>query len=443
MTIDTSVTKNRNGFGKIGLVLLLLAIILAITVSVYMLFFIPDPLVTGTDGFKILSTDNTVTLKGENLKSLEISIYQEGKITDLLKDSTHVKEKTYALQIKPKDLKLSNGRAIVIVKAKAGIFKKVRYEIESVIDTVPPSLEVIRAPSIVNTGSGGFALLRAKDADFVYVKLGERVFTAFKVGSEIDLETEPAPGYGVEPYSAESNSSRKVANTYYVFFPAPFDSKDGDVFYAIAEDTAGNRKINALPTRINIKGSKTSSIEIGDSFINTVVAPMLNEMNLPDPASSFKKVNEEFRQQSQDKIIEVAGNTKSEILWDGRFLQLKNSKVMATYGDERTYFYQGENISSSVHLGYDLASYANAPVGAANSGIVTLSEDLGIYGNTVIVDHGMGLMSLYSHLSTILVEPGQEVNKGQLIGKTGSTGLAGGDHLHFGILIHGYEVSTL
>ena len=116
---------------------------------------------------------------------------------------------------------------------------------------------------------------------------------------------------------------------------------------------------------------------------------------------------------------------------------------MAIYGDKRTYIYKGKTISHSVHLGYDLASNAHSPVEAANSGIVRFAGDLSIYGNTVIIDHGMGLMSLYGHLSVINISEGQKVSKGDIIGKTGSTGLAGGDHLHFGILIDGYEVSPL
>ncbi|HDK82026.1 MAG TPA: M23 family metallopeptidase, partial [Nitrospirae bacterium] len=103
----------------------------------------------------------------------------------------------------------------------------------------------------------------------------------------------------------------------------------------------------------------------------------------------------------------------------------------------------GKAISRSVHLGYDLASVSNSPVEAANSGVVRFSGDLGIYGNTVIIDHGMGLMSLYGHLSTVTVRQGQSVEKGDIIAQTGSTGLAGGDHLHFGILLHGIEISPL
>ncbi len=441
--IKKNITINNNGgFSRIGLFLTLLSFLLIITVASYMLFFISDPKVTGTDGFTILSADKTVSFTGENLKTLEISIYQDGKITELLKDSPSEEKKEYTLRVKPRDLKLSEGQAIIIIKAKAGIFKKVRYEIKTEIDTTPPALEVLRSPSIINRGSGGIAVLRATDADSVHIKLDDKTFPAF-AREEEDLQTEPVPGYGAEPYNAENHSKRKVTKKYYALFPAPFDSEEGKIYYAIAQDAAGNRNIRALSTRIKDKKFKTSSINIDDTFIRSVVGPLLNDLNITDPEGAFKKINEDWREQSLKRIIEIARNTKEDFLWDGKFLQLRNSKVMATYGDERTYIYNDKKISKAIHLGYDLASFKHAPVGAANSGVVVMAEDLTIYGNTVIIDHGMGLMSLYGHLSTIIVDEGQIIDKGQIIGKSGATGLAGGDHLHFGILIHGYEISPL
>jgi murein DD-endopeptidase MepM/ murein hydrolase activator NlpD len=142
-------------------------------------------------------------------------------------------------------------------------------------------------------------------------------------------------------------------------------------------------------------------------------------------------------------LIDISRKTESSMLWKDSFIQLSNSKVMARYGDKRTYRYKDKVISKSVHLGYDLASYSHAPVAASNSGFVRFAGDLSIYGNTIIIDHGLGLMSLYGHLSIITVKEGQQVEKGDIIAKTGSTGLAGGDHLHFGILVQGYEVSPL
>jgi murein DD-endopeptidase MepM/ murein hydrolase activator NlpD len=115
---------------------------------------------------------------------------------------------------------------------------------------------------------------------------------------------------------------------------------------------------------------------------------------------------------------------------------LPNSANRARFADHRTYFYKKTEIDRQVHLGIDLASLANSPVPAANSGMVVFAEPLGIYGRTVIIDHGFGLFSMYSHLSFIAVKAGDQVSSGDILGRTGSTGLAGGDHLHFSMLIN-------
>ncbi|MDP3298227.1 MAG: M23 family metallopeptidase [Thermodesulfovibrionia bacterium] len=417
--------NSKKSSKKIGLILIFSLVILIAAYIAYNLFLISTPVIEGTEAFNSISADKTITLKGKNLKSIDISINQGAKKISLLKDAPAAKEKTYTLQIKPKDLNLMDGSAIVIVDAKAGIFKKVRHEINSTIDTIPPALEILNTPSFVNQGSSGFAVLKAKDADSVFIKLEDYTFKTFKAPAG----TESARG---------SNTL-----TYSVFFAAPFNSKEGSVFYAVAYDAAGNKNIKSLPTKLKGEKFKISTINIDDAFVNRVVSPLLNETNISDPVSAFKKANENLRESNLKKLIEIGQKSEPKILWGGPFLQLKNSKVMATYGDKRTYFYKEKPISSSVHLGYDLASTENAMVEAANSGIVRYAGDLGIYGNTIIIDHGLGLMSLYGHLSTILVKEGQAINKGEIIARTGSTGLAGGDHLHFGILMHGYEVTPL
>lgn len=116
---------------------------------------------------------------------------------------------------------------------------------------------------------------------------------------------------------------------------------------------------------------------------------------------------------------------------------------MDTFAVRRTYLYEGEVVDEQTHLGYDLASVQRAEVPAANDGVVVLAEFFGIYGNCVIVDHGYGLMSLYAHLSSMNVSPGDPVTRGQVLGHTGATGLAGGDHLHFSVLLQGLPVSSL
>ncbi|MBI4850026.1 MAG: M23 family metallopeptidase [Nitrospirae bacterium] len=415
----------KNGFSLIGLIIVLLIVAGVIGYFSYQLFFVSKPAIKGMDALNVLNADKTVTLQGENLKTIDISIQQGGKKINLLKDTPLSREKTYTLQIKPKALGLSDGPATFIIEAEAGILKKLKQQVNTIIDTSPPYLEVLSATSVIENGGAGLTLLRAEGADSVFVKLDERIFRGFPAISNAD------------------STGKETTINYYVLFPVPLDMKSGSTFYAVAKDAAGNQSIRNLPVSMKIIRYRSSSINIDDSFIDKVAAPLLNETNISDREAAFKKVNEELRTASIKKLFDTAQKTEPRMLWDGAFLQMKNSKVMATYGDARAYIYKGKSISRSIHLGYDLASNAHSPVEAANTGIINFAGDLGIYGNTVVIDHGTGLMSLYGHMSTITVTEGQSVKKGDIIGKTGATGLAGGDHLHFGILIEGYEVSPL
>ncbi len=151
-------------------------------------------------------------------------------------------------------------------------------------------------------------------------------------------------------------------------------------------------------------------------------------------------MNSDLRKTNESRIAEVTSKASPSILWKGAFSQLSNSKVEANFADQRTYVYNGQPIDTSYHLGYDLSVTKRYPVEAANAGKVVLAEDLGIYGNTVILDHGLGLFTLYSHLSSIDVKPGDAVQARQVLGKTGETGLAGGDHLHYAVYLHGVAV---
>jgi len=150
-----------------------------------------------------------------------------------------------------------------------------------------------------------------------------------------------------------------------------------------------------------------------------------------------------LRKQNDDKIRAVGQKTANSMLWSGPFSQLSNSKVEANFADARTYMYKEQAIDTAYHLGFDLSVTKRYPVEAANSGVVSFVGDLGIYGNAVIIDHGLGLSTLYGHLSSIDVKEGDPIKQQQIIGKTGETGLAVGDHLHFGVYLQGVPVLPL
>jgi murein DD-endopeptidase MepM/ murein hydrolase activator NlpD len=124
-------------------------------------------------------------------------------------------------------------------------------------------------------------------------------------------------------------------------------------------------------------------------------------------------------------------------------VQLGNSKVEAQFADERSYIYKGKKVDQQMHLGFDLSVTRHVEVAASNSGKVVFAGDLGIYGNCVVVEHGYGLQSIYAHLSRIAVKQGDEVKRGQSIGNSGDTGLAGGDHLHFSMQVNGIQVTPV
>jgi murein DD-endopeptidase MepM/ murein hydrolase activator NlpD len=149
----------------------------------------------------------------------------------------------------------------------------------------------------------------------------------------------------------------------------------------------------------------------------------------------FLFINRDLRQANYEQIVAATGKTERAMLWKGPFIRLPNSAPRAGFADHRTYLYEGKEIDQQDHLGVDLASLARSPVPAANNGMVVFTGVIGIYGQTVIMDHGFGLFSMYSHLSQILVKTGDRVVKEAILGHTGSTGLAAGDHLHFSVLV--------
>jgi murein DD-endopeptidase MepM/ murein hydrolase activator NlpD len=140
----------------------------------------------------------------------------------------------------------------------------------------------------------------------------------------------------------------------------------------------------------------------------------------------------------------MAKESAPEMYWRGIvFHPFTNNAVESAFADQRTYVYNGKDVDQQTHLGFDLASFTGVPIVAANRGKVVYADELGIYGNCVIVDHGMGVQSLYGHLSSISVKAGEMVEKEKELGKSGMTGLAGGDHLHFTMLVNGQMVNPV
>jgi murein DD-endopeptidase MepM/ murein hydrolase activator NlpD len=209
---------------------------------------------------------------------------------------------------------------------------------------------------------------------------------------------------------------------------------------------AGNRAKAHIPLYLRNKKYKTSKIKLSDRFLEGKVAELAEEYPEAaklDKLKRFKFVNETLRQMNEKLIHELSSKVPQEMIDDFEikpFYPLKNAAKVASFGDHRYYYYNGKLVSESYHLGLDLASTKMAPVKLSNSGKVVFADYNGIYGNMPLISHGLGLYTLYAHCSTLFVKKGDEVESGEVIAKTGRTGLALGDHLHFGVLVQGIEV---
>ncbi|MBF0463805.1 MAG: M23 family metallopeptidase [Nitrospirae bacterium] len=418
--------RNEKSSGLIRFTYYGLGIVIAALVIflLYTLISSKPPVISGLDGLAKLPRKKDVPIKIDcksTIKSVSITISQgdNTKAQEILSDNPGKKTADYLLKIEPVKLSLKDGTAQIKVIIKSGLFTKTEKMFETVIDTIPPIIAVLDSTYISDQGSATAVLIEASGADSVYVKIGDKTYPAV-------------------------NSIFKNKNHYFCIYPLDVDYNGTVPLTAVAEDNAGNMVMTPIKTIFKPTVYRKDIIKISDDFIKRQVYPLLGitEGEMP-PVDAFIKLNEGWRKDNEAKIQEISAKSVSEILWQGAFIQMKNTKVFAHFGDIRSYEYGGKIISGSRHMGYDLASLANSPVPAANSGIVQFAGNLGIYGNAIIIDHGLGLMSLYGHLSAIMVKEGDKVVKGGIIAKSGMTGFAGGDHLHFAIICHGVYVSPV
>lgn len=295
--------------------------------------------------------------------------------------------------------------------------------INIVADTRPPMLAVIAKSATMARGGSALVVLKAHDANLkdVYIESGGIKFIA-------------------TPYKKKG---------YYASLIAwPFQKKRMKI-YAVAKDIAGNETRKKITFPKVLRHYKVSKIKVSDRFLDGKIVEVANTnqkaSKITDKFKRFRAVNETMRINNEKLIHSFAKKLNTDMMsgWKvDSFYPLKSAKLVADFGDERHYYYKNgdKEISQSYHVGYDFASTRHARIVSSNAGRVVFAAENGIYGKMPMIDHGFGLYTLYGHCSRMLVEEGEDVEAGQTISKTGTTGLALGDHLHFGILIQGVEV---
>jgi len=368
--------------------------------------------------------------EGSGLRRLWIAIVQQGREVVLLDQEfprvwfqgKRIREQPVVVEINVRSLALEDGEALLRTVVwdqsfrRWGAGNRTYEERNVIIDTQRPDVDMISSQHNLNQGGAGLAIYRSSEP---LARSGVQVADRFFPGST---------GYLSDPH------------VFIAFFAIPYDSGPDAPLHVTATDGAGNTTHVAFAHYISSRVFTQDTLNVSETFLKKKM-PEFEGLLDKEVASvplleRFLAVNRNLRKANHKTVEEVCETSDAKLHWEGPFMRLPGSARKAGFGDHRTYQYEGQDVDHQTHLGIDLASTAHSPVPASNSGRVAFAANLGIYGKTVLIDHGFGLFSMYGHLSHIQVPPGQLVLKGDIIGATGTTGLAGGDHLHFATLIH-------
>lgn len=323
-----------------------------------------------------------------------------------------------------KDAKLPEGAFDLEIKAYDGSYagfgkgNSATLTLPMRLDSQPPRIAVKTVPPGIRRGGSALIVYTvSEDVSKTGVKVGDHFF----------------PGH------------RQPNGGYACLFPFPYTMTTADFAPEImARDMAGNVTSSRLLVNAQNRTFKADTVTIGDRMLTLKADELANLC--PEKTATLDQyicVNNRVRVENDAKLLELGQTTNPVFVWEGAFQRLPRSAVKANFGDFRTYMLNGQKIDEQTHTGLDLASVARADIPAAQAGRVVFVDYLGIYGNMVLVDHGLGLMTLYAHMSETQVNPGDEVKAGQILGKTGTTGMAVGDHVHFGVLVGGIPVTPI
>jgi murein DD-endopeptidase MepM/ murein hydrolase activator NlpD len=361
-----------------------------------------------------------------NVTRVEVRVVQSGTSTTVTKQEGPLGRRVeIPLVVESGALGLREGNAALELWARDDFWRPLRREDRAIasypvtVDLTPPKIELLGATRYLSPGGTGLVAFRVTGAVRTDVTAGPLVFPSFAYGPE--------------------DRGARVA-----LIALPWDFDPAVALAIRSSDEAGNVAARGVPAEIRPRKFPRDTIEIKDAFLQAKVPELLPQRPASEPLpDGFLIINRDLRHKAEETKRKVGATTADKPLWQGPFVQPRNSKVFANFAELRTYVYSGREIDRQVHFGYDLASTRQSPVPAANKGVVVFAEPLTIYGNTVVIDHGLGLQTLYAHLSSTAVKVGDAVEKGQEIARTGSTGLAIGDHLHYEVLVNGVSVTPL
>lgn len=369
---------------------------------------------------------------GAGLGRVIVQVTQNGQTREVVQRTFDAGRSEEALEVplSARTLGLTDGPAELRVEVFDGSVWGSRAESVYLltVDYSRPKIDVLTLQHVAVGAGSEFVIYRASDSNLAAsgVVVGETEF----------------PGL---PLSDISPGTPASSGVYGALFAFPIEGRPSEGVAVFARDNAGNTARFPLTFRVDPGKTVPVNSKLTIAFLEAKMPELMDKFltdsgttERPDLSTveglraSFRLINEDYRTLLNEKLRRLFEGPVTPRRWtDEVFLKPMPAATSSVFGEQRTYSLDGVTVSSSFHNGVDLASTGNAPVVAVQDGTVVLAEDLGIYGNTVVIDHGVGLFSLYGHLAGIVVDSGATVTRGQLIGQTGTTGLAGGDHLHF------------
>lgn len=422
--------------------IVLLIIILVVMAAVYMTWdSTPPRIVMETPPEAGFNSRIVVVAEdvGRGIESVHVTLKQ-GDYSRVLRDEQNPpvylpwqkSRNLLPIELGPEDWldreKLKEGSFELVVKVRDsgdyGFFSDtVTESIPMSLDLTPPGIEILSGQHNIRRGGAEAVRYRIRGGALRSgVLLGGNVFEGYPAGN----------GEGM---------------VYTALFVWAFDQAAETPVKLWAEDAVGNRHEIILACQKIERTFRQRRINVSDGFIDRVIPEIIrlapDVQAKEDRLQTYLMINQEMRINNNRKLAEITSPVSGGISWNESFLQMRNSQVEALFADHREYYYEGAKVDEQTHLGYDLASTAQCPIEAANNGRVVFADNLGIYGNCMVIDHGLGLYSLYAHLSSMDVQPGSEVTRGAVIARSGQTGLAGGDHLHYSMLIQGVQTNPL
>jgi hypothetical protein len=383
---------------------------------------------------KVIGIQTPVVVHAENphgVRWITVSVEQDGKAHETrafqAKEQHFFPERNIAPRNVTVNLgkqttpELHDGKAKVVVSAVSNDFrgKSTSTSFDVDVMTAPPRVVADGVQHYVNQGGSELTTFTPSGSwTEAGVKVGDYTFRSF-----------PLPNHPGQYFSLFAMS-----------WQLPVDTP----MYVYAGNPSGAMAKASFWYKVFPKQFRKSTLALESMNLDRMVDQIDPEHKVQgDLVQRFVKINNDMRRENNKTLSDLRFQTEQKFLWTGAFLPMVDSTVESRFADDRTYTWEGKKVDQQTHLGFDLAKLAHSPIPASNDGKVVWAENLGIYGNCVVIDHGFGLQTIYGHMSEFLVKKGDMVKKGQVIGKTGSTGMAGGDHLHFTMQVDGVQVNAV